>query len=414
MDNEKEIVINKDDLKTLIKDNVDEAVKAIEEKHKAEDGKKKVPEPLREGFRSDAIKVNIVKPQENRLGMLLRALGKSEIEKKTIATVFTEWGKEVRNYLPEDIEKQIKAKKSLNMSLLASGGAMVFEDYASDFIDLLTAKSVLRKAGVPVIDMPNGNITFTKVTGGTTAYWRGETENKRASTPTYGQVKLDTKILVGQVAVSDQLLRYGSLNVDAMVQNRLLEDVALKEDITLLLEGTGTVNTPKSLYNWTPSGNRNTMTASPTSAKVQSDLYKMKRQLLAANIPMVKPTWFMTPSARNYIEAQVDSNSNLMFWAAELINKGTLLGIPVETTTQLIDSGGTTSNIILADLNATILGQGMSLTIKFKEGGNYYNGTETKIGDVTGESVYTCELEEDFAVAHAEAITRLTGVTWGI
>ena len=269
------------------------------------------------------------------------------------------------------------------------------------------------KAGTPVIDIPNGNLTYAKVTGGTTAYWRGEGANKTASTPTFGQVKLNAKNLVGQVAVSDQLLRYGSINADALVQQRLLTDVALKEDLTLLYEGTGTAYTPKSLWNWTPSGNQNSQTGTG-SANVQTDIFKMKRQLLAANIKMEKPAWFMTPSVRNYIESMVDSNSNLMFWASELITKGTLLGIPVYTTTQLLASGGASSYMILADLAHAIIGQGMNITLKFIEGGNYYDGSNTVIGQVTGESVFTCELEEDFTLAHTAAVSRLTSVTWGI
>ncbi len=377
------------------------------EKLRQEIAKKHVPEMFR-----PQEKTNIKMTDENphKFGTVIAAIGKSNLEQRNILDVFKDLGKEPSMYFNPDKVKTT----GQNTGVFEEGGALVEEMYATEFIPLFKAASIFRKAGITIVPMVNGNMTYMKGTTASTAYWRGEEQKITKSKMQWKQERLSSKFLDAMVVVSDQLLRYASVDVAAWIEQDLIEQLTLAEDYAILY-GTGTAFTPLGLFNYIVSANKNGSTGS-TAATYKTDLHKCKKLLAAANVNPLKPIYVMHPTNKAHLEVQVDSNSNPMDYAKTLTENGKLFGAPVYETTQAYDTAYNTAyNIFYIDLSKIFIAQAMNMNVEFTKGGAYYDSTSATYipGQVTGQSTFKCSIEEDIGIKYNNAHAIITGTTWG-
>ena len=356
-----------------------------------------------------------VAPPKNIIGTMAKALGTIVLNKKnpfiktdekmdTLDDAFAFIGKEINSYVPQMM------RKTLNASILAEGGALVIPMYSQEIIQALVAETVMRKAGCPVIDMPNGNLFLPAVDSLATAYWVGENSAPTDSAPSFSQLVMNAKKLAAEVPISNDLIRYGMGNTETMIQADIATALAIAEDAALL-EGTGTSYSPKGVKTWQLAANA-VATTGTSLAQIKADLYKCVARQHAANVKDLKKAWFMHPSVKSFLAGQETTTGLGTTWANELSQKGTLLGYPVYTTTQISGTSGS-APVYLVDLGYCLIGTGLNLEIRFTPYGSFTDSTgHTISGSSKDMSVYNALLEVDFVVKKSAAVSSITGTAW--
>src|SRR5207237_1908318 len=120
-----------------------------------------------------------------------------------------------------------------------AGGTLVALPVLGELIDLQRNLEAFASAGAREIALPpNGRIQFPKLTGGSTAYWVGEAASITESTPTTGNLDLQSKRLGVFVKMNNELLRFASPSAEGLVRFDMARVAALKSDLAML-EGTG-------------------------------------------------------------------------------------------------------------------------------------------------------------------------------
>lgn len=172
---------------------------------------------------------------------------------------------------------------------------------------------------------------------------------------------------------------------------------------------------PLGLRNIAPAANRIVSGATPTLDTIDAELGKAIKALENANVPMAAPVWFFHPRIKQFLLTLKNSNGFYMF-KEEMINRGTLRGIPFKTTTQIpITLGlGTESEIYLTDMSEAMIFDALRLSISLSQGGSYIDvGGNPRNAFERDETLIRCISEHDFHMRHDEAVAVITGVTWG-
>jgi HK97 family phage major capsid protein len=129
--------------------------------------------------------------------------------------------------------------KALGTTSDLAGGSLVGFPALGELIDLQRNLEVFAAAGAQEIALPpNGRIQFPKQTGGSTAYWVGESTAVTESQPTTGSLDLQAKKLGVLVKMNNELLRFASPSAEGLVRLDMARQAALKADLAML-EGTG-------------------------------------------------------------------------------------------------------------------------------------------------------------------------------
>jgi HK97 family phage major capsid protein/HK97 family phage prohead protease len=132
----------------------------------------------------------------------------------------------------------------LGRTLTAGGdGGKVVPDklLASQFIELLRNKSAILPLATQLTGL-RGNIEIPRQIGSTTAYEVGETDALTDSDITLDQLTMSPKRLGASSGYSKQLLAQSSLDVENMIKNDILAQIALKLDaiaVNRILNETG-------------------------------------------------------------------------------------------------------------------------------------------------------------------------------
>lgn len=294
--------------------------------------------------------------------------------------------------------------RAMTAGVLADGGFLVPEQYSSELIELLRPMSVVRSFGPRFMPMPNGNMTIPKQTGGATAGYVGEGEERNASQPSGGQVKLTARKLLSHVPISNDLIRFSSPQADVMVRDDLLAVLATTEDLNFLT-GLGTGNGPKGLRYWAAPANILTMTGTPDRTKIASDLGLMQLALENSNVRFIKPGWIMTPSIKLCLMQLLDGNGNYIY-RAEMLT-GSLNGYPYKVTSQL------SQLLFLVDFADVVIGDVPGIIIEASSEASYRDSSGTLVSAFSrDETVIRAIAQHDQVVRHAESIAVLTGTTW--
>jgi HK97 family phage major capsid protein len=129
--------------------------------------------------------------------------------------------------------------KALGTISDVAGGSLVRLPVLGELIDLQRNLEAFAAAGAQEVALPpNGRLQFPKLTGGSTAYWVGESLAVTESTPATGNLDLQAKKLGVLVKVNNELLRFASPSAEGLIRMDMARTAALKADLAML-EGTG-------------------------------------------------------------------------------------------------------------------------------------------------------------------------------
>ena len=306
-----------------------------------------------------------------------------------------------------DVEKILAAGDA------TQGGVLIAPEHSQDLIDLLAPRTVVRRHVSDVLDVSAGMLDMPRMTADASTSWGGEIEEIREGAPAFDQLVMrpfQQKVLV---PVSNTLLRRGGARVATMVRNSTLRAMALGED-QVFLTSPGSEHRPKGLKYWVPTQNRLVATAGQSLTIVNTDLGRMLLALEEANVPMTAPCWFFAPRTKNYLMT-LQTTTGAYAFRDEMI-KGTLWGIPFESTTHIARNEGAGSNestIYLADTDELMLGQGQNLQVDMSSEATFVDSDGNVVSAFQRNLTLLRVINEvDLKPKHVEAIVSLSAVTW--
>jgi HK97 family phage major capsid protein len=305
--------------------------------------------------------------------------------------------------------------RSLAAGDLTAGGILVHGDLANEVIDLLRAKSVVRKSNPRVIQVPHGTTTFPALSTSTTAGYVNEGSDITASDAVFEGRTLALRKLAALTSISRDLLKFSNQSADAIIQEDMAKGLATREDQAFLRD-TGAENTPKGLRYATATAN--ILTTEGTSAtNVEDDFKNAIQALRGANVPMEKPVWFMNPRSLTFLYTLRDGNGNLMYPEARAAQP-TVFGYPVFDTTNipanLSAGGGTGTEIFLVDASEIVVGEVNGIEMMMSAEGAYKNSAGTMVSTISrDEVVIRTILRHDIILRHDVSCSVVTDVIWG-
>lgn len=333
-----------------------------------------------------------------RAGRFIRAIAAGRTPEGAAKFAHDKWG-------------DIDLAKVLSASDTSAGGVLVPAQFATEVIELLRERAIVRSLGPRIVPMPTGSITMPKITGGATAAYIGENQNFPITGITTGQVKLSWKKLAAIVPMSNDLLRFDVVDADMIVRDDVVAAMAWREDQAFLRDD-GTEFTPKGIYYNAPSANLVGMTGSPDLAKVTADLASAVLRLRNANCRMINPVWIMAPRTELCLMTIRDANGNFAF--KDEMAGGRLFGMRYGSSTGVPINlgGGSDSEVYLVDMADVLIGEANTLEIEASSQAAYHDGTSVVSAFSLDQTVVKVLAHHDLGVRHAESITVITGVTW--
>ena len=136
-----------------------------------------------------------------------------------------------------------------------------------------------------------------------------------ASNLTVGRANLSYKKLTALTVVSNDLIRFSGGDADRIVQEDLLNTVAVREDRALLVGNPPTdAGSPQGIRYQTASGNINA-NAGTTLANYQADLSAAVSNIEASNVPLTDTNgyWIMSPAQFWQVWQLASTTGDLVF-----------------------------------------------------------------------------------------------------
>lgn len=304
-----------------------------------------------------------------------------------------------------------------NMTNGAAGGYLVPEDVSSEIIELLRPASIVMASQPVIVPMPNANMTMGRQATGSNAGYIGEQQDVAATGLTFGQVKLSAKKLAALVPISNDLLRAASIAADRVVRDDMVLSLAIRGDLAFI-RGAGTEFSPRGLrfqHLGQPTETTHVLVANSTVnlVTVSNDLARLELAIENADVPMIRPTWMMSPRSKKFLEELRDANGNKVY--PELAN-GQLRSKPIRVTTQIpnnLGGGGNESEIYLVDFAHVVVGEHMGIELAMTSEGAYIDsGGTMRSAFSRDETVMRAIQQHDIGARHLPAIAILIGVTW--
>ena len=303
-------------------------------------------------------------------------------------------------------EKQARfdkgSQRDLTTSVDSLGGYLVPAQVLGQFIDLLRARMVLSALGATVLTGLTGSpVEIPGQSGGATGYWVGEGSTITSSDQAFRQIALVPHEAAAITFVSNRTLKLSSPGVEAIVRDDLAKVLARQIDVAGL-QGTGAAGQPQGIVN--VSG---VNTTSISGVPDVDDLYNMMYELEVDNADDGALGWAFHPRTWNTLRQVKDGSGNYILTTAPTPGnvvgtvrspvKGTLLGYPFATTTQIsitLGAGSNASRIIHGNYADLLMGLWGGVEIlASQEAGNAFERNQTYIRIVQ---------LVDVAVRHAE------------
>ncbi|MEM7505553.1 MAG: phage major capsid protein [Pseudomonadota bacterium] len=293
-----------------------------------------------------------------------------------------------------------------------AGGFLVPDGYTNTVIDLLQPRSVGRRLGARVVDMPAGKLRSGVLTGGASAGYRGEGAVIPVSDPTFGEFNMDFKSLGAFVVFSNEVLQMTSPSVGAIARDNMLNEMALRETLAFI-RGDGSNDTPIGLRSWALPAHTITANATVNGANVEADLRKARARLWSANVPIVDPVWVMHSDVKAFLEQLRHPNGGQKLFPE--LDDNMLLGYRIEIWNDMpVNLGaGTETEVFLAEGSDLLIGDAQRLTLESSSEASFIDSGANVISLFqTNQSAMRTISAHDFAPMHREAIVMIQGANW--
>lgn len=294
------------------------------------------------------------------------------------------------------VPMSVSGKRTMDSKTAGAGKESVFTE-GGELIDLLYNQSVVLGMGARMYAGLQGNVSFPKITGGSTAHWVTENpgvdvEESQLST---GAVSLSPKTLQATTAFSRQLLSQSVIGIEAAVRADITTQHALAID-RAALHGDG-VTAPRGIYN-TAGVNVVDMADGISYGK----LVDMVAKVLASNALMGTQGFATTPlMAGKLAQTLVAQAAGAGFLWNGRLDDGTVAGYMAQASNQLRSDMGTNGDehgLVFGNFSDLLIGTWGALELVVDP----YALKKQGLIEVTSYQL------ADVAVRHAESFTKAT------
>lgn len=319
-------------------------------------------------------------------------------------------------------DKQVA--KALNTTGVATGGALIPQDFSSEFIELLRAQTIFRESGPRMMTMPLGNMTIPRFAAGAIAGFQGELDDIPTSQETFDDVQLNAKKLTAAVPVSNDLIRRAPIGVEGLIRDDLVQTVARREDLANLL-GDGSSGSVIGVYNQCAATAK--FTVLPFAATdnatifnaVSSVLVGMITQLKNSMSLMIRPVWLMSVGTESFLKGLI--NQFGMYPYKDEMEAGKLWGYPYKASQQLptnVNTGtiaapiNNGSYLMLVDFNDVIMAETLDIRVDVSDVAGYKDSGGNMVSTfIRDQTVFRIIEEYDIALRHqaSVAVSMLPG-----
>lgn len=285
--------------------------------------------------------------------------------------------------------------RAKDLMATGNGGNLIVETYANEFLDLLWNNTILDKVGVRFMPTSTGNLTIPKILSGVAAGYVGEGGTIETSTITFGKIKLSVKKLMALVPISNDLLRYTSVNVDAMLRDQLLKQLAQVADYAVLYgkggeyEPRGIVNTDKIIKE----------ASAQTTVATRAMGLQMLKALGKVNHSLSGLFWLM--GWDTYINLLDEKATDIGYRNPEMA-QGQFLGHPFIVSNN-VKNDGTYEDLLLVKFDDMEAIQGMNVEIVASTEASIPTATGTLSAFAQDYTFVRAIVEHDFALAHGNS-----------
>lgn len=294
-----------------------------------------------------------------------------------------------------------------------SGGALVPQNIHSEIIELLRARTVVRRLGAQTVPLPNGNLSLPRLASGATSGYIGEGSDVNATEAEFDDVKLNAKTMITLVPMSNQLIGRAGFQVEQLVLNDILGAMAVREDKAFLRDD-GTSSTPTGFKARATAASR-TLPWSGTANLATIDAYldSLILMVLQSDSLLISPGWSLSPRSYMKLKGLRDGNGNKVY---PEMDQGMLKGYPILHSTTIpvnLGAGTNESEIYFADWNDVVIGEMDNMTIDFSREATYKDGSGNLVSAYArNQSLIRVVAEHDVGFRHVEGLALGTGVTW--
>ena len=302
--------------------------------------------------------------------------------------------------------------KAMEATDATAGGVWVPEELSAEVIELLRPASVIRSMGPRTIQMPTGSMSMTKITGGATAGYIGESQDIPKTEQSTGKISLNWKKLACVLPISNDLLKFESFAGEEMIRDDAVAGLAQRADLAFLSDP-GTEHTPKGIYHLTPTANKLTANATVNLANVTYDVARMMLQMQNANANMVKCGWMWAPTTEMFLRFLRDANGNFV-WKDEM-DMGTFNGYPFGKTTKIpynLGTGVNESLVYFVDFADILIGEASTLEVEASREATYMDGGTAKSAFSLDQTVLRLIEHHDIACRHEESLVIMEDTLW--
>lgn len=153
----------------------------------------------------------------------------------------------VYSFDPDEIDWNRRRTKALNTLNDNQGGSLVPGTPISDVIELQYKMEAFSQLGATQATFgPNGRLSYSKITGGSTAFWVGEGNPLTQSQQKTGALELVHKKLAVLVSMTSEMMRFATASSEQQIRNDMAVQAGLLFDLAML-EGPGASTSPKGI-----------------------------------------------------------------------------------------------------------------------------------------------------------------------
>lgn len=290
------------------------------------------------------------------------------------------------------------AEITRNKDLMATGngGLTIKEEYAAGFLNELREATVMGKLGVKFTPTSTGNLTYNKIVSGVAAGYVSELGTIPTSTIKFGRIRLSVKKLMALVPVSNDLIRYSSLNIQSLINEELINEMAAAQDTTFFY-GEGGEWEPRGLANIADAVDAGTI--APTSEAIEG----LKATLGAKNHDIRGAKVVM--GWKSYLKFLLEKQSDIGYVNKAEMAQGKLAGLEFIVTNR-VKLEGSLEDLFLVIPNSIVGIEGVGVSIQASQSATIQFGNEVMNTFTNDFTLVRAIAEHDWAPVRKEVFVK--------
>jgi HK97 family phage major capsid protein len=274
------------------------------------------------------------------------------------------------------LHKVLEQRKQLNAGTPSEGGFTVPLAFSGEYIDALTANTLIDKLNIRKVPLVHGNLSIPRMDSTSAVSWVGEISKGGKTQPTFGEVNMRAKKLKAITAISNTLLNESGVNLEGWIAEDLMRKARIALD-DAMLNGSGSLYQPLGLAN-----NSGVQTAGSSTTALSlttpNDLVALLQQ---ENVKLENVHWLLNPIGESWLRNKAFT-SGPFAWSDEMARTGKLRGFDFHSssTVKYTPKAGDVeayADFWIGDFAEMMFGVGRDITIEISKEGSFSDGGNT-------------------------------------